>query len=66
MFRFKRHIFSVSEWKTVAVADPRGGGGPGPPTPVKTSQKKDGQHVGPQVSRDIGPLLGQISGSATE
>ena len=47
------------------VADPGGGRGPGPPAPVKTSQKKDGYHAGPQVSRVIGPPLGQISGSAT-
>ena len=29
--------------------------GPVPPAPVKTSQKKDGCHVGPQVSRVIAP-----------
>ena len=30
-----------------------GPGGPGPPTPVKTSQKKDGCCVGPQVLQAI-------------
>ena len=43
------------------VADPGTAGGPGPPTPVKTSQKKDGHRTGPQVSR----VIRQISGSAT-
>ena len=40
---------------------------PGPPTPVKTSQKKDDHHAVPQVSRvtDLPPPKGQISGSAT-
>ena len=33
----------------------RGAGGPGPPTPVKTSQKKDRRHVGPPVLLVIGP-----------
>ena len=37
----------------------------GPLAPVKTSQKKDGHHHGPQVLRVIRPPLGQISGSAT-
>ena len=47
------------------VADPRGAGDPGPPAPVKTSQKKDGHHTGPQVSQVIGRPLEQVSGSAT-
>ena len=38
----------------ITVADPGGAGGPGPPTHVKTSQKKDGCCHGPQVSRVIG------------
>ena len=38
-----------------------------PPTPVKTSQKKDGCCTALQVSRVIGaPPPGQISGSATD
>ena len=51
----------------MTVADPGGDQSPGPPpTPVKTSQKKDGCHMGPQVSLVIGPPpLGQISGYAT-
>ena len=34
--------------------------------PVKTSQKIDGCHTGPQVSGVIRPPFGQISGSTTE
>ena len=40
----------------ITVADP--GGAPearAPPAPVKTSQKKDGRHHGPQVLQVIGP-----------
>ena len=40
-------------------------GGARAPTLVKTSQKQDGRRTAPQVSRVIGPPLGQISGSAT-
>ena len=40
----------ASDVLELTVADPRGGEGPGPPPPVKTSQKKDGHHAGPQVS----------------
>ena len=37
------------------VADPWGPRGPGPPIPVKTSQKKDGRRTGLQVLLVIGP-----------
>ena len=35
--------------------DPGRPRGPGPPAPVKTSQKEDGHCVGPQVLQVIGP-----------
>ena len=44
------------------------GAGSGPPTPIETSQKKDGHRAAPRcMFRELSPppLLGQISGSAT-
>ena len=60
-FFFFLHDETDDRQTMCAVADLR----PGPPTPVKTSKKKDGRCAGPQVSRVIGAPLGQISGSAT-
>ena len=50
---------SLAHWEmfcNVSVADPGGAKGPAP-IPVKTSQKEDGCHAAPQVSRVIGPPL---------
>ena len=47
-----------------AVADPGGGSEPGPPAPVKTSQKKVAAAAGRKFRESSGPL-GQISGSTT-
>ena len=44
--------FLLAKYKDISLADLGGGqGGHGPPSPVKTSQKKDGRHARPQVSQ---------------